>query len=52
MAATPEFANVVHPRVISHAKDERVAASKLIAQHILSAATPPLPSTISRTHAR
>jgi 6-phosphogluconate dehydrogenase len=33
MTTTPAFADVVHARVISDAKDERVAASKLVAKH-------------------
>jgi 6-phosphogluconate dehydrogenase len=42
MSATPAFAEAVHARVISCAKDERVAASKLIAKHSLAAAAPPI----------
>ena len=42
MSATPAFAEAVHARVISYAKEERVAASKLIAKHTLAAAALPI----------
>jgi 6-phosphogluconate dehydrogenase len=42
MTATPAFAEAVHARVISNAKSERVAASKLIAKHSIATAAPPI----------
>jgi hypothetical protein len=43
MAAAPTFFKVVHARVISDARDERVAVSKLIPKQNFPAATPPSP---------
>jgi 6-phosphogluconate dehydrogenase len=50
MAAAPTFSEVVHVHVISDARDERIAVSKLIPKQNFPAATPPSPSTTSKTH--